>query len=91
VPKYGLVGTGYCKCIHEVIGFVLLVWYSRISDSIDSSPNFGGEVQSGLGRYVREGMKCTPMIMLERWSGAALMLACGTLGPDITAAFNLDA
>jgi hypothetical protein len=71
---------------------VLLVGYSRFKkEAIDSKINFGACEISGLCRYLKEGFKCTPLIMLERWSGAALMLACGTLGPQITAAFNLYA
>lgn len=90
VPKYGIEGTGYCKCISESIGFVILIAFSNFcEEAIDSSPNFGAAVLSGLGRYLSEGIKCTPMIMLERWSGSVLMLACGTLGPQINAAFLL--
>jgi len=90
VPKYGIKGTGYAKCVTESIIFICLTIFSRFdSEVIASSFSCAQNVSEGLWRNFVFGVRCTPLLMLERYSGALLMLICGLLGPEITTAFIL--
>lgn len=90
VPKYGIKGTGYAKCVTETVILTCLTIYSRCnSDVIASSFSCAQNVAEGLWRNFVFGVECTPLILLERFSGAFLMLICGLLGPEINTAFIL--
>lgn len=90
VPKYGIKGTGYAKCVTETVIFICLTIFCKFdSEVIVSSFSCAQNVVEGLWRNFVFGVKCTPLIMLERFSGALLMLICGILGPEINTAFIL--